>query len=329
MLDHWTIVAGGAGFIGTHLCKSLLEQGSTVLCIDNLSTGSLKNIEPLMHHSNFKFIEHDIIFPIELENIKEIYNLACPASPRHYLTRSIQTFKTNVFGSFNLLEMAKKCSAKILQASTSEIYGEPYCHPQKETYFGNVNPIGPRACYNEGKRAAETLFYNYFNVYKNRVKIVRLFNVYGPMMQLNDGRAIPNFILQALCNQPLTIYGSGEQTRSFCYISDIIEGLYKTFHSDDEIVGPLNLGNPIENSIIELAEIIIEITGSSSPIIFKEKLQDDPSRRCPEITYAENTINWTPKITLKEGLLQTISYYESLLKKNSYKKTLPSADMVV
>ncbi|STX28169.1 NAD dependent epimerase/dehydratase family protein [Legionella beliardensis] len=310
----WTVVTGGAGFIGSHLCRYLLEKQHAVLCIDDLSSGLIDNIISLKHYPQFKFIKHDITCPINLTNIKEIYNLACPAAPHYYLNNSIQTFKTNIYGSMNMLELARNNSAKILQASTSEVYGDPQFHPQLEDYFGNVNPIGPRACYNEGKRAAEALFFDYHRVYKLPIKIIRLFNVYGPQMRQDDGRVISNFIWQALNNNPLTIYGTGTQTRSFCYVSDIVEGLYKVMNTDDHFLGPINLGNPEEISIINLATIINRLLSLEENIVFKPQLQDDPRRRCPDIELAKKVLNWYPRVVFHTGLNKTVDYFKATFK---------------
>lgn len=305
------LVTGGAGFIGSHLCNKLLNDGNEVICVDNYFTGNKNNIIHLLENPYFELIRHDITFPLYLE-IDEIYNLACPASPKYYQFDPIQTIKTSILGSINLLGLAKRLKIKILQASTSEIYGNPKEYPQTEAYWGNVNPIGIRACYDEGKRCAETIFYNYYRALNLPIKIVRIFNTYGTKMQIDDGRVISNFIIQALKNQDLTIYGDGQQIRCFCYIDDLIEGLIKMMEND--IVGPVNLGNPYEEiTILDLAKTIIELTDSKSKIIFKELPEDDPIKRKPDISLAMNKLKWNPKITLQKGLMETITYFKGLL----------------
>ncbi len=307
------LVTGGAGFIGSHLCRYLLRKGHEVVCLDNFFTGKSRNILDLKKNARFKVIPHDITNPINIqEHFDRIYNLACPASPVHYQFDPIKTVKANTIGVINVLEFAKLNGARILQASTSEIYGDPLEHPQKETYKGNVNTLGPRACYDEGKRVAETLFMDYHRKYKVPIRIVRIFNTYGPSMDKNDGRVVSNFIMQALKNELITIYGEGKQTRSFCYISDLIEGLYKLMESD--CIGPINLGNPGEFTIIELAKKITKITNSKSKIEYKELPQDDPTQRKPDITLAKNFLKWEPKIQLNEGLKKTIDYFKWLIK---------------
>ena len=308
------LITGGAGFIGSHLCEKLLKEGHEVICMDDFSTGLIENIQHLINEPNFQLIKHDVCNPYELE-VDEIYNLACPASPAHYQKNPIKTLKTSVLGSLNALELAKKLNIKILQASTSEVYGDPQVHPQPESYWGNVNPIGPRACYNEGKRCAETLFFDYYRLYKVKIKVVRIFNTYGPRMRIDDGRVISNFIVQALKNEPITIYGDGTQTRSFCYIDDLIEGLIKMMESPEDFTGPVNLGNPEEYRIIDLAQKIIELTGSKSKLIFRPLPQDDPKKRCPDIRLAKKRLNWSPKTPLEEGLKKTIEYFEEILRK--------------
>ncbi len=306
------LVTGGAGFLGSHLCERLLKEYYDVLCVDNFYTGSKVNIEHLLNEPYFELIRHDITFPLYVE-VDEIYNLACPASPVHYQNDPVQTTKVNVHGSINMLGLAKRTKARILQASTSEVYGDPEVHPQPETYRGNVNPLGPRACYDEGKRCAETLFFDYHRQHKVRIKIARIFNTYGPRMQPNDGRVVSNFILQALLGKPITIYGDGSQTRSFCYVDDLIEGLIRLMNTDDDFTGPVNLGNPEEVRILELAELILELTGSKSEIKFLPLPADDPKKRCPDITLAKKNLNWEPKIPLKEGLKKTIDYFDDCL----------------
>ncbi len=312
MIHKRILVTGGAGFIGSHLCEKLLNEGNEVICLDNLFTSTKDNIAPLMDNKYFEFIRHDIIQPIHLE-IDEIYNLACPASPIHYQYNPIKTIKTSVMGAINMLGLAKRVKAKILQASTSEVYGDPLVHPQYEEYWGNVNPIGPRSCYDEGKRCAESLFLNYYFQNKVRIKIARIFNTYGPRMHPNDGRVVSNFIIQAIQNKPITIYGDGSQTRSFCYVDDMLDGLIKLMNTNDEIIGPINLGNPSEFKIIELAELIIDLTSSKSQIIHLPLPEDDPIRRQPDITKAKSILEWHPKISLKDGLIKTIEYFERLM----------------
>lgn len=306
------LVTGGAGFIGSHLCRELLERGAEVLCVDNFFTGSRDHVETLLTHPRFELLRHDITFPLYVE-VDEIYNLACPASPVHYQFDPVQTTKTCVHGSINMLGLAKRTKAQILQASTSEVYGDPEEHPQTERYWGRVNPIGIRSCYDEGKRCAETLFMDYNRQHGTKVRIARIFNTYGPNMHPNDGRVVSNFILQALQHKPITIYGDGSQTRSFCYVDDLVRGLISFMHADDSFTGPVNLGNPEEQSILELAERIIKITGSRSEIIRKPLPQDDPVRRRPDITLAREKLNWEPHISITEGLSRTIAYFEKLL----------------
>jgi UDP-glucuronate decarboxylase len=303
------LVTGGAGFIGSHLCERLLQEGHEVICVDNFYTGTKDNIKHLMNNPYFEIIRHDITFPLYVE-VDEIYHLACPASPVHYQNDPVFTIKTAVHGTINMLGLAKRTKAKIILASTSEVYGDPEVHPQPEEYWGNVNPIGPRACYDEGKRCAETLFFDYHRQHKVKIKIARIFNTYGPRMQINDGRVISNFIVQALRGEDITVYGDGSQTRSFCYIDDMVEGLIRLMNTPDEITGPINLGNPNETPILELAQKIIELTGSNSKIVFKPLPQDDPRRRCPDITKAKIILNWEPKISLEEGLKRTIEYFK-------------------
>jgi UDP-glucuronate decarboxylase len=307
------LVTGGAGFLGSHLCANLLEQGSEVICLDNLFTGTKRNIYPLLNKPNFEFIRHDITFPLYLE-VDEIYNLACPASPIHYQNDPVQTTKVNVHGAINMLGLAKRVKAKIFQASTSEVYGDPEVHPQPESYRGSVNPIGPRSCYDEGKRCAETLFFDYLRQHRLRIKVARIFNTYGPNMHPNDGRVVSNFILQALQNNPLTIYGDGSQSRSFCYVDDLIDGFLRLMQSDDDFTGPVNLGNPVEFNMIELAEQVKELTNSKSEIKYEPLPEDDPRQRQPDITLAKEKLDWEPKVPLREGLEKTIVYFSDLLK---------------
>jgi UDP-glucuronate decarboxylase len=306
------LVTGGAGFLGSHLCERLLNEGYDVLCADNFYTGSKRNIENLIGNPYFELLRHDITFPLYVE-VDEIYNLACPASPIHYQNDPVQTTKVNVHGSINMLGLAKRIRARILQASTSEVYGDPAVHPQPETYLGNVNCIGPRSCYDEGKRCAETLFFDYLRQHKLKIKVARIFNTYGPRMHLNDGRVVSNFIVQALRGKPLTIFGDGTQTRSFCYVDDLIEGLVRLMGSDDHVTGPINLGKPGEFTILELAEKVIELSNSKSEIVFKKLPADDPKQRRPDITQARKILEWEPEIELKEGLKRTIDYFDELL----------------
>ncbi len=304
------LVTGGAGFIGSHLCEKLVAQGDTVYCLDNFFTGRKANVEKLLHCENFHLIEHDVVDPIDIE-VDQIYNLACPASPVKYRFDSVKTLKTSIFGALNILELAKKYHARVLQASTSEVYGEPAVHPQPESYCGNVNPIGPRACYDEGKRAAETAFFEYHRCHGVDIRVIRIFNTYGPQMCMDDGRVISNFITQALRNEDITIYGDGTQTRSFCYISDMIEGMYRVMNNEDpQAVGPFNIGNPEERTILQLADMIIRLCGSSSQIVHCELMQDDPTRRRPDIRLIGETTGWAPQVPIQEGLENTIAYFK-------------------
>lgn len=306
------LVTGGAGFIGSHLCKILLEQGHEVLCLDNLFSGSKRNVEPFLDRSSFEFIRHDVVEPILLE-VEHIYNLACPASPVHYQYNPVKTVKTNVMGTINMLGMAKRVRARILQASTSEIYGDPQVQPQSESYWGNVNPIGLRSCYDEGKRVAETLMMDYHRQNQVDIRIARIFNTYGPQMSINDGRVVSNLIVQALRGEPLTIYGDGSQTRSFCYVSDLVRALQQLMACDG-VHRPINLGNPVESTILSLAERILEATGSRSEIQFGPLPQDDPTRRNPDISEARQLLGWEPEVDLEEGLRRTIEYFDNLLR---------------
>jgi UDP-glucuronate decarboxylase len=306
------LVTGGAGFLGSHLCERLIAAGNEVICVDNCYTGTKNNIRRLLDNPLFEFVRHDVTFPLYIE-VDEIYNLACPASPIHYQFDPVQTTKTSVHGAINMLGLAKRLKAKILQASTSEVYGDPSVHPQTEAYWGNVNPIGPRSCYDEGKRCAETLFFDYFRQLRLRIKVARIFNTYGPRMHPNDGRVVSNFIVQALKNEPITVFGDGSQTRSFCYVDDLIEGMWRLMESRDEITGPMNLGNPREFTIRELAETTIRLTGSSSRLLFKPLPQDDPRQRQPDISLAREQLQWEPKIPLEQGLTQTIEYFTAAL----------------
>jgi UDP-glucuronate decarboxylase len=306
------LVTGGAGFLGSHLCDRLISKGCDVLCVDNFYTGSKKNIVHLIGNPYFELCRHDITFPLYVE-VDEIYNLACPASPIHYQNDPVQTTKVNVHGSINMLGLAKRIKAKILQASTSEVYGDPSVHPQPETYHGNVNCIGPRSCYDEGKRCAETLFFDYFRQHNLKIKVARIFNTYGPRMHLNDGRVVSNFIVQALRGEPLTMFGDGTQTRSFCYVDDLVDGLVRLMDSIDDVTGPINLGKPGEFTILELAKKVIELSNSRSEIIFKPLPADDPRQRRPDITRAREVLGWEPKVELDEGLKRTIAYFDELL----------------
>lgn len=304
------LVTGGAGFLGSHLIDRLLDLGHEVICLDNLFTGTKRNIDHLHNHTRFEFMRHDVTFPLYIE-VDEIYNLACPASPVHYQHDPVQTTKTSVHGAINMLGLAKRLKCKIFQASTSEVYGDPNVHPQSEDYWGNVNPIGTRSCYDEGKRCAETLFFDYHRQHGVEVKVARIFNTYGPRMHHADGRVVSNFIVQALANEPITIYGDGSQTRAFCYVDDLISGILALMHSDASVTGPINLGNPAEFSIKELANKVIEMTGSKSELVFKDLPSDDPKQRRPDTTKAKNFLNWEPAISLDEGLAKTISYFQS------------------
>lgn len=306
------LVTGGAGFLGSHLCERLLKDGNEVICLDNYFTGSKRNIVHLMNNPYFEVIRHDITEPFYIV-VDQIYNLACPASPIHYQYDPIQTINTSVMGAVNMLELAHRINAKILQASTSEVYGDPFVHPQPEEYWGNVNPIGVRSCYDEGKRCAETLFFDYHRQNDVNIKVVRIFNTYGPHMHPNDGRVISNFIVQALQGKDITIYGTGEQTRSFCYCDDLIEGFVRMMNTDDSITGPVNLGNPKEFTIKQLAELVIEMTGSKSKIVYQEAAQDDPQQRKPVIDKAKALLNWEPTIQLREGLEKTVEYFRGIL----------------
>jgi UDP-glucuronate decarboxylase len=311
-LQRRILVTGGSGFLGSHLCESLLAEGANVICLDNFFTGSRRNVEHLLDNKHFELIRHDVTFPIYLE-IDQIYNLACPASPIHYQYDPVQTTKTSVHGAINMLGLAKRVKAKIMQASTSEVYGDPKVHPQTEDYWGHVNPIGPRSCYDEGKRCAETLFFDYFRQHKLRIKVARIFNTYGPRMHPNDGRVVSNFIVQALLGQDITIYGDGSQTRSFCYVDDMIDGLVRLMATDDAVTGPINIGNPNEFTILELATMINEMIGARSKIVRRPLPENDPRQRQPKISLAKKHLSWEPRTPLKEGLIRTIAYFENLL----------------
>jgi UDP-glucuronate decarboxylase len=316
------LVTGGAGFLGSHLCDRLIANGYDVICVDNFFTGSKRNIQHLLVNPHFELLRHDVTFPLYAE-VDEIYNLACPASPIHYQHDPVQTTKTSVHGAINMLGLAKRLRCRVFQASTSEVYGDPSVHPQKEVYWGNVNPIGLRSCYDEGKRCAETLFFDYYRQHKLEIKVARIFNTYGPRMHPNDGRVISNFIMQALKGEPITIYGDGSQSRSFCYVDDLIEAFVAFMESDATLTGPINLGNPTEFTMIELANLIIELTGSTSELTFLPLPEDDPKQRRPDIALAKERLNWEPVIPLREGLLRTITYLERLLSGGSNERILP------
>lgn len=307
-----TLVTGGAGFLGSHLCERLLKEGREVLCVDNFFTGTRRNVEHLLGNRRFELLRHDVTFPLYVET-DQIYNLACPASPVHYQFDPVQTTKTSVHGAINMLGLAKRLRARILQASTSEVYGDPEVHPQREDYWGRVNPIGLRSCYDEGKRCAETLFFDYWRQHKLEIKVVRIFNTYGPRMHPNDGRVVSNFIVQALKGEDLTIFGSGEQTRSFCYVDDLIEALLRMMATPAEFTGPVNVGNPAECTILELAEKVLHLVGGRSKLVFKPLPQDDPKQRQPDITLAKQMLGWQPTVALEDGLKETIAYFRYLL----------------
>ena len=306
------LVTGGAGFLGSHLCEKLLGQGHEVLCVDNYFTGNKSNILPLLDNAKFELLRHDVTFPLYVE-VDEIYNLACPASPIHYQHDPVQTTKTSVHGAINMLGLAKRVGAKILQASTSEVYGDPVQHPQQETYWGNVNPIGIRSCYDEGKRCAETLFFDYHRQHHVQIKVMRIFNTYGPRMHPNDGRVVSNFIVQALRGEDLTIYGDGSQTRSFCYVDDLIDGMIRLMNTDPQVTGPINIGNPVEFTILELAKQVISMVDSGSAIVTKPLPSDDPKQRKPDIALARSVLDWEPKVALHEGLKPTLDYFRSVI----------------
>jgi UDP-glucuronate decarboxylase len=311
-LETRVLVTGGAGFLGSHLCERLLADGASVLCVDNFFTGARRNIEHLVNHPHFELIRHDVTFSLYVE-VDQIYNLACPASPIHYQHDPVQTTKTSVHGAINMLGLAKRLRARILQASTSEVYGDPSVHPQAEDYWGHVNPIGPRSCYDEGKRCAETLFFDYWRQHRLQIKVARIFNTYGPRMHPNDGRVVSNFIVQALLGRDITVYGDGSQTRSFCYVDDLIDGLIRLMATPAEITGPVNIGNPIEFSVLDLATMVIDLTGSHSRIVHRPRPQDDPKQRRPDISRAQDLFDWRPHTMLKDGLTKTIAYFDRLL----------------
>ena len=320
-LQRRILVTGGSGFLGSHLCESLLAEGANVICLDNFFTGSRTNIEHLLDNKNFELIRHDVTFPIYLE-VDQIYNLACPASPIHYQHDPVQTTKTSVHGAINMLGLAKRVRAKIFQASTSEVYGDPDVHPQTEDYWGHVNPIGPRSCYDEGKRCAETLFFDYWRQHKLRIKVARIFNTYGPRMHPNDGRVVSNFIVQALLGRDITIYGDGSQTRSFCYVDDLIEAFVKLMATDDKVTGPINIGNPTEFSILQLASLVVEMIGARSKIVHLALPENDPRQRRPDISRAKKLLDWEPHTPLKEGLVRTIAFFEKLLSDDKMRAAL-------
>jgi UDP-glucuronate decarboxylase len=315
------LVTGGAGFLGSHLCDRLFQSGCDLLCVDNFFTGAKRNIEHLLDKENFELMRHDVTFPLYVE-VDEIYNLACPASPVHYQRDPVQTTKTSVHGAINMLGLAKRTGAAILQASTSEVYGDPDVHPQREDYWGHVNPIGARSCYDEGKRCAETLFFDYWRQMKLRIKVARIFNTYGPRMHPNDGRVVSNFIVQALLGRDITIYGDGDQTRSFCYVDDLVDGLIRLMGTADEVTGPINIGNPTEFSVRELADVVIDLTGSASKIVNRPLPADDPRQRQPNISLAQKVVGWEPRTPLKEGLTRTIAYFEGLLKDERVRRAI-------
>jgi UDP-glucuronate decarboxylase len=312
------LVTGGAGFLGSHLCEKLLAQGANVICADNFFTGSRANVEHLLDHKRFELMRHDVTFSLYVE-VDQIYNLACPASPVHYQNDPVQTTKTCVHGAINMLGLAKRVKAKILQASTSEVYGDPNVHPQVEEYWGHVNPVGPRSCYDEGKRCAETLFFDYWRQHQLRIKVARIFNTYGPRMHPSDGRVVSNFVVQALLGQDITVYGDGSQTRSFCYVDDLIDGLIKLMATEDSVTGPINIGNPTEFTMLQLASMVIEMTGSRSRLVHRPLPENDPRQRKPDISRAEEFLSWAPTTQLKEGLTRTIAYFEQLLKQDGIK----------
>jgi UDP-glucuronate decarboxylase len=320
-LQERILVTGGSGFLGSHLCERLLASGANVICLDNFFTGSRTNIEHLLDDRRFELIRHDVTFPIYLE-IDQIYNMACPASPVHYQHDPVQTTKTSVHGAINMLGLAKRVKAKILQASTSEVYGDPHEHPQTETYWGHVNPIGPRSCYDEGKRCAETLFFDYWRQHRLHIKVARIFNTYGPRMHPNDGRVVSNFIVQALLDKNITIYGDGSQTRAFCYVDDLIDGLIRLMATEDAVTGPINIGNPIEFSIRELAAMVIELIGARSRIVHRPLPDNDPRQRRPDISRANEVLGWEPRTPLKEGLIRTIKYFDKLLSDGAIRDAL-------
>jgi UDP-glucuronate decarboxylase len=326
-LEKRILVTGGAGFLGSHLCERLLADGAIVICVDNFFTGARRNIEHLLDHKHLEVIRHDVTFPLYVE-VDEIYNLACPASPIHYQHDPVQTTKTSVHGAINMLGLAKRLRAKILQASTSEVYGDPDVHPQPEDYWGHVNPVGPRSCYDEGKRCAETLFFDYRRQHNLQIKVARIFNTYGPRMHPNDGRVVSNFIVQALLGRDITVYGEGLQTRSFCYVDDLVDGLIRLMDTPADITGPVNVGNPTEFTIIELAQMLISLVGSRSKIVHRALPENDPKQRQPDISLAQELLGWKPRVALKEGLMRTIKYFERLLSDEALRAQLAKEAMV-
>ena len=326
-LEKRILVTGGAGFLGSHLCERLLADGAIVICVDNFFTGARRNIEHLLDHKHFEVIRHDVTFPLYVE-VDEIYNLACPASPIHYQHDPVQTTKTSVHGAINMLGLAKRLRAKILQASTSEVYGDPDVHPQPEDYWGHVNPVGPRSCYDEGKRCAETLFFDYRRQHNLQIKVARIFNTYGPRMHPNDGRVVSNFIVQALLGHDITVYGEGLQTRSFCYVDDLVDGLTRLMDTPPDITGPVNVGNPAEFTITELAQMLISLVGSRSKIVHRALPENDPKQRQPDISLAQELLGWKPRVALKEGLMRTIKYFERLLSDEALRAQLAKEAMV-
>jgi len=326
-LEKRILVTGGAGFLGSHLCERLLADGAIVICVDNFFTGPRRNIEHLLDHKHFEVVRHDVTFPLYVE-VDEIYNLACPASPIHYQHDPVQTTKTSVHGAINMLGLAKRLRAKILQASTSEVYGDPDVHPQREDYWGHVNPVGPRSCYDEGKRCAETLFFDYRRQHNLQIKVARIFNTYGPRMHPNDGRVVSNFIVQALLGHDITVYGEGLQTRSFCYVDDLVDGLTRLMDTPPDITGPVNVGNPAEFTIIELAQMLISLVGSRSKIVHRALPENDPKQRQPNISLAQELLGWKPRVALKEGLMRTIKYFERLLSDEALRAQLAKEAMV-
>jgi UDP-glucuronate decarboxylase len=322
------LVTGGAGFVGSHLCERLVDAGSDVLCVDNYFTGRKDNIAHLLDNPRFELLRFDVTFPLYVE-VDEVYNLACPASPVHYQFDPVQTTKTSVLGAINMLGLAKRTKAKVLQASTSEVYGDPIVHPQTEEYRGNVNPLGPRACYDEGKRCAETLFFDYHRQHRTRIKVVRIFNTYGPRMHPNDGRVVSNFIVQALKGEDITLFGDGMQTRAFCFVDDLVEGLMRMMATGDDVTGPVNLGNPVEMPVRSLAETVLAMTGSRSKLVFRPLPQDDPMQRCPDISMAKRVLDWTPNVVLKDGLARTIAYFDRLLTQREGRPDASAAPMTL
>jgi len=320
-LENRVLVTGGAGFLGSHLCDRLLEQGASVICLDNYFTGARRNVEAVLNHPRFELLRHDVTFPLYIE-VDQIYNLACPASPIHYQHDPVQTTKTSVHGAINMLGLAKRLRARILQASTSEVYGDPSVHPQSEDYWGHVNPIGPRSCYDEGKRCAETLFFDYWRQHKLSIKVARIFNTYGPRMHPNDGRVVSNFIVQALLGRDITVFGDGLQTRSFCYADDLVDGLIRLMNTSDDVTGPINIGNPAEFTILGLASLVIELTGSRSRIVHRQLPQDDPRQRRPDISKASDVLGWTPRTPLREGLIRTIEFFEGQLRDQAIRQRI-------